>query len=121
MPRAIGILVQIVLALFGLLALAFVPLFVAVASLTGASMQSAREASARSIGRAVAAQIEEARKTRSLAELESPLDAISAAARRVAAGATSFEATKTGPSEMIGLASSLSDMTAKLRADERRM
>jgi two-component system, NtrC family, sensor kinase len=235
MPRALGIRLQIVLALSGLLVLAFVPLFVAVASLTGASMQSAREASARSIGRAVAAQIEEARKTRSLAELESlldaeigaggvsalgvyddggrpelsvgeaparatlpasltpgeektkqvatsyglatlvvvpgargsvasivridddatrgapllkllalytglfalalltfayialtrlivrPLDAISTAARRVAAGATSFEAPKTGPSEMIGLASSLSDMTAKLRADERRM
>jgi hypothetical protein len=74
MPRALGIRLQIVLALSGLLAFAFVPLFVAVASLTGASMQSAREASSRSIGRAVAAQIEEARRTRSLSDLEALLD-----------------------------------------------
>jgi signal transduction histidine kinase len=235
MPRALGIRVQIVLALSGLLALAFVPLFVAVASLTGASMQNAREASARSIGRAVAAQIEEARQHRTVSDLSSlvdaeigaggvaaigvydesgqpliragdadardtlpaavttgqentrpfstsrgpavevvipgrrgsvaavlrtdedasrgapllrllafytglfalalltfayialtrlivrPLDAISTAARRVATGATSFEVPRTGPAEMVGLASSLSEMTAKLRADEQRM
>src|SRR5882724_97692 len=235
MPRALGIRLQIVLALFGLLVLAFVPLFVAVARLTGASMKSAREASARSIGRAVAAHVEEARRTRSPLELQSlldaeigaggvtalgvydergsalvrlgdpgsrdalpirvppgdeaaesvataygeaieviipgprgsvaailrtdeeasrgppllrllalytglfalalltfayialtrlivrPLDAISNAARRVAAGARTLEAPQTGPSEMIGLARSLSDMTAKLRADEQRM
>jgi signal transduction histidine kinase len=232
MPRALGIRVQIVLALSGLLLLAFVPLFVAVASLTGASMQSAREASARSIGRAVAAQVEEARQSRSLFDLSAlldaeigaggvsalavydesgqpviragdadalpasvapgeektrqiatprgaavevvipgrrgsvaallrtdedathgapllrllalymglfalalltfayialtrlivrPLDAISTAARRVAAGGTSFDVPQTGPAEMIGLATSLSEMTAKLRADEQRM
>src|SRR6185436_6129862 len=74
MKRALGIRLQIVLALSGLLALAFIPLFIAVASLIGASMQSAREASARSIGRAVAAQIEEARKSRTLPELEAVLD-----------------------------------------------
>jgi two-component system NtrC family sensor kinase len=235
MPKAFGIRVQIVLALSGLLALAFVPLFVAVASLTSASMQSAREASARSIGRAVAAQIEEARSSRSPADLESllgaeigaggvaalgvydergvathrvgdlrakgalpktvatgeektlqiatsygpaalvvipgprgavaailrtdedtsrgapllrllglytglfalalltfayialtrlilrPLDAISAAARRVATGGRTFDVKETGPAEMRGLANSLSNMTAKLRADEQRM
>src|SRR5262249_49025927 len=207
----------------------------AVASLTGASMQNAREASARSIGRAVAAQIEEARQNRALPELSSlvdaeigaggvtapggydesgqpgvsaggadarralptavtpgqektrqvatprgsavlvlipgrrgsvaavlrtdedasrgapllrllalytglfalalltfayialtrlivrPLDAISNAARRVANGATTFEVPRTGPAEMMGLATSLSEMTAKLRADEERM
>jgi len=235
MPRALGIRLQIVLALSGLLALAFVPLFVAVASLTGASMQSAREASARSIGRAVAAQIEEARRSRSLSDLEAlldteigvggvtalgvydeggrallrkgdpraqgtlpdvviageektrpiataygpaievvipgprgsvaavlrtdevashgppllrllalytglfalalltfayialtrlilrPLDAISSAARRVAGGARSFDVPEMGPAEMIELASSVSGMTAKLRADEQHM
>src|SRR5437879_482429 len=46
-----------------------------VAIRTGASMQGAREASARSIGRAVAAQIEEARSSRSPADLESLLGA----------------------------------------------
>jgi len=235
MKRALGIRLQIVLALSGLLALAFVPLFVAVASLTGASMQSAREASARSLGRAVAAQIEEARKSRTPSELEAlldaeigaggvsalgvydeagrilvragdasaremlpslvtageektgpvatsygpaievvipgpsgsvaailrtdeiasggapllrllafytglfalalltfayialtrlivrPLDAISTAARRVAAGARSLDVPETGPSEMVELARSLSGMTAKLRADEQSM
>jgi two-component system NtrC family sensor kinase len=235
MPKALGIRLQIVLALSGLLVLAFVPLFVAVASLTGASMQSARESSARAIGRAVAAQIEEARKTRTSSDLEAlldaeigaggvtalgvydesghvvlrvgdepargvlpesvhvgeertqpkatphgpvvevlipgghgsvaalvrtdddsnrstpllrllalytglfafalltfayialtrlivrPLDEISAAARRVAAGAMTFDARSPGPAELVGLAGSLSDMTAKLRADEQRM
>jgi signal transduction histidine kinase len=73
MPR-LGIRLQILLALFALLALAFVPLFVAVASLTRATMQNVREASARSIGRAVAAQVEEARLRRSSAELAALLD-----------------------------------------------
>src|SRR6266851_7226315 len=73
-PRALGIRLQIVLALSGLLVLAFVPLFVAVASLTRATMQSVREASARSIGRAVAAQVEEARNGRSSTELAALLD-----------------------------------------------
>jgi signal transduction histidine kinase len=50
-----------------------------------------------------------------------PLDAISTAARRVAAGARSFDVAAPGPAEMIGLSSSLADMTAKLRADEQRM
>jgi signal transduction histidine kinase len=50
-----------------------------------------------------------------------PLDSISAAARRVAGGARNFDVPKTGPAELTGLASSLSDMTAKLRADEQRM
>src|ERR1051325_11274258 len=74
MPRPIGIRVQIVLALSGLLALAFVPLFIAVASLTSASMQNAREASARSIGKVVAGQIDEARRSRSVSDLEALLE-----------------------------------------------
>jgi len=73
MPK-LGIRLQILLALFALLALAFVPLFVAVVSLTRATMQNVREASARSVGRAVAAQVEEARLRRTSAELAALLD-----------------------------------------------
>ena len=73
-PRAMGIRLQIVLALSALLVLAFVPLFVAVASLTRATVRAEREASARSIGRAVAAQVEEARRNRTEGELGALLD-----------------------------------------------
>jgi signal transduction histidine kinase len=234
MPK-LGIRVQILLALFALLALAFVPLFIAVASLTRATMQNVREASARSVGRAVAAQVEEARLRRTSAELAAlldseigaggvtalavydeqgkatlrvgdpdtaaalpdrlvtgeektsflstahgaalevivpgprgsvaavvrtdddaskgapllrwlalytglfafalltfayialtrlivqPLDAISAAARRVAGGARWLDVPSGGPAEMRDLSRSLSEMTSKLRADEQRM
>jgi two-component system, NtrC family, sensor kinase len=231
----VGIRLQIVLALSVLLVLAFVPLFVAVASLTRATLRSVREASARSLGRAVAAQVAEAQSTRDPADLESlaeaqighggvaalgiydrsgapilrlgdmedasalpevappgseqavsmttprgpavrviipgtkgiigavlrtdddsvkiapllrlvalytglialsllvfayialtrlivkPLDAISAAARRVALGARALEVPRAGPAELVGLGASLSEMTGKLRADEQRM
>jgi signal transduction histidine kinase len=230
-----GIRLQIVLALSALLLLAFVPLFLAVAALTRATVRVEREQSARSIGRAVAAQVEEARRNRSQGELRAlldseigaggvtalgvydergdavfrvgdpdtasalppvmprgiervrqvatahgpalevaipgrsgtvavvvrtdadatggvplfgllglytglfalalltfayialtrlivrPLDAISSAARRVAAGARGFEVPLAGPAELRGLAESLSEMTAKLRADEQHM
>lgn len=234
-PRVTGIRLQIVLALSALLVLAFVPLFVAVAALTRATVRAEREASARSLGRAVAAHVEEARRSRTESELGAlldseigaggvtalgvydekgtavfrvgepdtasalppvipvgvervrqvatprgpalevaipgpsgtvaavvrtdaeaggdtplfgllglytglfalalltfcyialtrlivrPLDAISAAARRVAAGGRAFEPPSAGPAELRSLAESLSEMTAKLRADERRM
>ncbi|HMI87961.1 MAG TPA: ATP-binding protein [Polyangiaceae bacterium] len=234
-PRAMGIRLQIVLALGGLLVLAFVPLFLAVAALTRATVRAEREASARSIGRAVAALVEEARRNRGDTELRAlldseigaggvaalgvydekgaavfrvgdpdtasalppvmpagvehvrqvatprgpalevaipgasgvvaavvrtdvdagggtplfgllglytglfalalltfayialtrlivrPLDAISATARRVAAGGRAFEPPATGPAELRSLAESLSEMTANLRADEHRM
>ncbi|HEX9295743.1 MAG TPA: HAMP domain-containing protein, partial [Polyangiaceae bacterium] len=232
-----GIRLQIVLALSGLLLLAFVPLFVAVASLTRATMQSTREASARSIARALALHIDEARKnresdnaqlgplvdgairasgvsalaiydeagtmisrggdaesSRALPErvttgeekmrqvqvgraaavlvtsggprdsiaavvrtdqdagrgapllrllalytglfalalltfayialtrlIVRPLEAISMAARRVAAGARGLEAPEVGAAELLDLSRSLSEMTAKLRSDEQRM
>ena len=233
--RAMGIRLQIVLALSALLVLAFVPLFVAVAALTRATVEAEREHSARSIGRAVAAHVEEARRSRSPSELGAlldseigaggvtalgvydergdavfrvgdpdtasalpaaipggvervrqvatahgpalevaipgpsgtvaavvridadasgeaplfgllglytglfalalltfayialtrlivkPLDAISTAARRVAAGARAFEVPSRGSAELQGLAQSLSEMTSKLRADEQRM
>jgi two-component system NtrC family sensor kinase len=58
--RAPGLRTQIVLALAGLMVLAFLPLFFAVASLTRATLRSSREQGARALGRVVAAQIGEA-------------------------------------------------------------
>jgi two-component system NtrC family sensor kinase len=58
--RAPGLRTQIVLALAGLMLLAFVPLFFAVASLTRATLRGVREESARALGRVVAAEIGEA-------------------------------------------------------------
>ncbi len=56
-----GLRLQIVLALAGLMLLAFVPLFFAVASLTRATILGAREQSARMLGRAIAAHVADAR------------------------------------------------------------
>lgn len=58
--RALGLRTQIVLALAGLMALAFVPLYFAVASLARATLRDVREAAALSLGRAVAAHVGEA-------------------------------------------------------------
>jgi two-component system NtrC family sensor kinase len=71
----LGIRLQVVLALSALLLCAFAPLFVAVASLTRATMHGVRESSARSLGRAVAAHVGEARLRRSPAELRNLLEA----------------------------------------------
>ncbi len=71
----LGIRLQLLLALGSLLVLAFVPLFVAVASLTRASIGSAREASARALGRAIAGHITAARGERSVDELRPLLEA----------------------------------------------
>lgn len=71
----LGIRVQLVLALAGLMVLAFVPLFFAVAGLTRSTLQSTRDDAARSLGRAVAAHVSEARKARSDQDLEPLLDA----------------------------------------------
>lgn len=59
--RQAGLRLQIVLALAGLMLLAFVPLFFAVASLTRATVLGAREQSARALGRAIAAHVADAR------------------------------------------------------------
>lgn len=53
----------------GLLLLAFVPLYVAVATYTTIALQNIRSAHARSLGRAVAGHVAEARATRSPADL----------------------------------------------------
>jgi signal transduction histidine kinase len=60
--RAPGLRVQIVLALAGLMLLANVPLFFAVASLTRATLAGARVDAARALGRAVAAHVGDARR-----------------------------------------------------------
>ncbi len=57
--RALGLRLQIVLAIVGLMALAFLPLFFAVASLLRVTLYSVRVDDARSLGRAVAAHVAE--------------------------------------------------------------
>jgi len=59
--RQAGLRVQIVLALAGLMFLAFLPLFFAVASLAQATVAGAHEESARVLGRAIAAHVADAR------------------------------------------------------------
>jgi signal transduction histidine kinase len=59
--RQAGLRLQIVLALAGLMLLAFVPLFFAVASLAQATVAGAREQGARVLGRAIAAHVADAR------------------------------------------------------------
>ncbi|PIE05419.1 MAG: two-component sensor histidine kinase, partial [Sorangium cellulosum] len=71
----LGVRVQLSLVLVGLMLLAFVPLFFAVAGLTRSTLQSTRDAAARSLGRAVAAHISEARKGRADKDLEPLLHA----------------------------------------------
>jgi signal transduction histidine kinase len=61
--------VQILLALAGLMLLAFVPLFFAVAAVTRATLLGAHEQGARELGRAVAADVGEVRSRTDHAEL----------------------------------------------------
>ena len=70
-----GLRLQIVLALAGLMVLAFVPLFFAVASLTRATVSEARERAARAIGQVVADDIARARDRGGRSEMESTLNA----------------------------------------------
>lgn len=71
----LGIRVQIVLLLGALLAIGLVPLYLAVARLTEASLVAARRDYARDLGRAVASQVLEARATRRTEDLASLLEA----------------------------------------------
>ncbi|RYZ04052.1 MAG: HAMP domain-containing histidine kinase [Myxococcales bacterium] len=64
-----GLRLQILLLLGGLLLLAFVPLFYAVATYTSVTLQQLRVGHARALGRAIAAHVAEARERRSEAEL----------------------------------------------------
>lgn len=50
-----------------------------------------------------------------------PIDALASAARRVAGGARQLDVPRAGPAEVLDLGKSLTEMTAKLRADEERM
>jgi two-component system NtrC family sensor kinase len=70
----LGLRLQIVLALAGLMALAFGPLFFAVASLTGATVMGAREQSARMLGRAIAIHVADAWGTGERSALQHALE-----------------------------------------------
>lgn len=70
-----GLRLQILLLLGGLLLLAFVPLFYAVAAYTSVTLQQLRVGHARALGRAIAAHVAEARERRSEPELMSLLRA----------------------------------------------
>ncbi len=70
-----GLRLQILLLLGGLLTLAFLPLFFAVATYTSVTLRDLRVQSARSLGRAVAGHVAEARGRRSADELRGLLDA----------------------------------------------
>jgi signal transduction histidine kinase len=70
-----GLRLQILLLLGGLLLLAFVPLFFAVATYTSVTLKQLRDQNARSLGRAIAGHVAEARARRSPADLLALLDA----------------------------------------------
>jgi two-component system, NtrC family, sensor kinase len=64
-----GLRLQILLLLGGLLLLAFIPLFFAVATYTSITLQQVRVGQARALGRAIAAHVAEARGSRSEQDL----------------------------------------------------
>lgn len=70
-----GLRLQILLLLGGLLLLAFVPLFFAVATYARVTLQETRDASSRALGRAIAGHVAEARRDRGDQEIASLLDA----------------------------------------------
>jgi two-component system NtrC family sensor kinase len=70
-----GLRLQILLLLGGLLLLAFIPLFFAVATYTSVTLQQLRVGHARALGRAIAAHVAEARGNRSGEDLMSLLRA----------------------------------------------
>jgi two-component system NtrC family sensor kinase len=71
----LGLRLQILLLLGGLLLLAFVPLYYAVATYTSYTLQQVRRQHTRSLGRAVAGHVAEARARRTQAELMQLLEA----------------------------------------------
>jgi two-component system, NtrC family, sensor kinase len=72
--RAPGLRVQIVVALFGLMALAFLPLFFAVASLARATIQASEERAMRAVGRAVSVHVRDARAQRDPVALQRAIE-----------------------------------------------
>jgi hypothetical protein len=71
----LGIRAQLLMAMAALLVLAFAPLFFAISSLARASFTQSWDRSARSLGRAIAGHVSEARKVRPEHELRSLLEA----------------------------------------------
>ncbi len=70
----LGIRAQLLLSMAALLVLAFAPLFFAIASLTRASLSQSWERSARSLGRAIAGHVSEARERRTPEQLAALLE-----------------------------------------------
>ncbi len=110
--RAPGLRVQILLALAGLMLLAFVPLFFAVASVTRATLLGARETGARALGRAVAADVGEVRARGDRAEL---LRVLESHAGLGAVEATCVWDAKGEPEACAGAENDLATMTAPAR------
>ena len=121
-----GIRLQLLIALGTLLVLAFLPLFFAVASLTRASMAGVIPSAPLirllalymgifALGLLVFMYIA---MTRLVVD---PVDRLSRAAARVAEGARHLEVPRGGARELADLASSLSQMTERLRADEEKL
>ncbi len=73
--KGLGLRLQIVLSLAGVLLLSYVPLFFAIAGVTQATLLASRERAARSIGRAVAAHVAHASDAGQRADLEAVLGA----------------------------------------------
>lgn len=121
-----GIRLQLLIALGTLLVLAFLPLFFAVASLTRASMAGVIPSAPLmrllalymgifALGLLVFMYIA---MTRLVVD---PVERLSRAAARVADGARILEVPRSGARELADLGSSLSQMTARLRADEEKL
>ncbi len=70
-----GLRLQILFLLGGLMLLAFVPLFFAVATYTNYALKQIRESNSRALGRAIAGHVAEARARRSTSDLMSLLEA----------------------------------------------
>jgi signal transduction histidine kinase len=82
----LGLRLQILLLLGGLMLAAFIPLFYAVATYTSYTLEDIRETNARGLGRAVAAHVAEARSRRSPNELLTLLDTLVSSEGVVAIG-----------------------------------
>lgn len=109
-----GLRLQILLLLGGLFVLAFVPLFLAVATYTSFTLRQVREAHAQALGRAVAGHVAEARRHRSPEEIRGLLDA-EVSSRAVAAlgvyGLDGLPVARAGDGALAALLPARADLT----------
>ncbi len=104
-----GLRLQIVLALAGLMLLAFVPLFFAVASLTRATIVGARAQAARAVGRSIAAHVEDARGASGAGESRAVASAL---AEHVGTGGVEAICVFTADGALVACDGSLPDVAA---------